>query len=77
MAAYDKILLAVFATLLVLLVAQHFFFLRQIQKLVDKLMSRDFHDYQRSIEKPEIKPRVQLPIDPPEDLGSLHGFQIP
>lgn len=40
-------------------------------------MSRDFHDYQRSVEKPKDQPKVQLPQDIPEDLRVLQGFTLP
>jgi len=60
---------------LVALVAwQQFFFSQQIQKLIDKLMSRSFTEYQRAQEP--LPPRVQAVPDIPEDLRALQEFKI-
>ena len=56
-----------------LLAAQQWFYMREIQKLVDKLMSRDFGEYNR-IASPQPKLKVKLPEGIPEDLGALKEF---
>jgi hypothetical protein len=70
-------------TLVLVLVAwnavQAVFFMRQIQKMTDKLMSRDFYDYQRGIKYEFPQPKAEAPTSikleefdltaPPNDLG--------
>lgn len=53
---------------------QQWFFLRQIKELVDRLMSRSYHEYVKAKEKPILK--VELPKDEPvpDDLGPLNEF---
>lgn len=53
---------------------QQWFFTRQIQLLVDKLMSRSFAEYQQA--NTPIPPRnvVQVPPPIPEDLRTLQPF---
>lgn len=61
------------------IIALHFFYSREIHKLLDKLMSRDYRDY-HSVSAAPKEPngiKVQLPTEVPEDLRSLQGFQIP
>jgi hypothetical protein len=55
------------------IVFQQLFHMRQIQKLIDKVMSRDFAAYRAASEKPE-KVEVRLPAEPPEDLRTLQGI---
>lgn len=52
---------------------QQIFFLRQIQKLVDKAMSRSFQEYQTA-QVP--KEKMKLPADVPDDLRALQEFQM-
>lgn len=59
--------------LLIVIAAQQMYFLRQIQKLVDKLMSRSYTEYIRA-EKPVEKPTIKLDLEEPEDLRSLQEF---
>lgn len=61
------------------IIALHFFYSRQIHKLLDKLMSRDYRDYHSvsAAPKKDNGIKVQLPNEVPEDLRSLQGFQIP
>ncbi len=55
---------------------QQIFFLRQIQKLVDKAMSRSFQEYQ-SAERPKEKPgQLKIPTQPSEDLRVMQEFQM-
>lgn len=56
-----------------IVVFQQVFFMRQIQKLVDKAMSRDFAEYKKATDKPE-KVTVQLQSELPEDLRTLQGI---
>jgi hypothetical protein len=68
-------LLVVNFTLVGLMVYQQIFFTRQIQQLVDKLMSRTFTEYQQAITPPVKRARVEHK-EAPDDLGSLHELQI-
>lgn len=61
------------AVLCALLAAQQIFYLWQIQKLVDKLMSRSYTEY-ATAKVPPIK--VEVPADPPEDLRTLQEFSM-
>lgn len=54
---------------LALLTAQHFFFMHQIHKLLDKLMARDYGSYVRANKPPQL--RVQAPTEPVEDVNAL------
>lgn len=59
---------------LVLVIAvQQWFYMRQVQKLVDKLMSRSYTEY-ITAQKPPL--RVEVPTEAPEDLRSLSEFSI-
>lgn len=57
-----------------LLVHQQIFFTKQIQRLVDKLMSRSFVEYQKAQEPPV--PKLVPDPEVPDDLRSLQGFSI-
>ena len=56
-----------------IIAAQQYFFLMQIQKLIDKVMSRSYTEYIKA-DKPSVN--FQLPQDPPEDLRSLQEFKL-
>ena len=62
------------ALLLAFIAGQQFFFLRQIQKLVDKIMSRSFTEYVMA--KEPQKPKISVPLDEPEDLRTLQEFSL-
>lgn len=55
-----------------LLVFQQIYFMRQIQKLVDKAMSRDFAEYHRVTQPVPERPKLPDYSPPPEDLNVLH-----
>ena len=61
------------------ILAREVFFMYSTNKLVNKIMSHSFYDYQRSLTvgKPEPK-KDQIPNDedPPEDIGALSGIGI-
>ncbi len=59
--------------LLCCIVFQQIFFLRQVQKLIDKVMSRSFQEYQAAVKPREMK---IAPQEVPEDLRILQGFQL-
>lgn len=61
----DKIVLVLCSLLFV----QQCFFLWQIHKLVDKVMSRSYTEYIRA-DKKEERPKLQIPVNP-EDFGTL------
>lgn len=65
----------ILTTMVSLLVYQQWFYLREIQKLVDKLMSRDFGEYNRTA-NPAPKIKIKLPEAVPEDMGALKEFGI-
>jgi hypothetical protein len=60
-----------------IVVWQQYFYTSQIQKLIDKLMSRDFSDYKRTIDPPKAAPKHQEPLPYPEDMSVLQNFQLP
>lgn len=67
----------IFLGLVGLNVVQFFFWAYQVQRLVDKLMSRTYYDYQTAKTLAEEKPRpVKLEEGIPEDLRILNEFQI-
>lgn len=60
-----------------LLVIQNVYFMRQIQRLIDKLMSRSYYDFKQSenLPKPVDGVRMVLPDESDnEDLGTLTGI---
>ncbi len=59
--------------LLGLLLMQQVYYMRQVQKLIDKLMSRSYHEFVGAT-KPQAKREIKLPTEPAEDLGVLTGF---
>lgn len=67
-------LVAALGVILLLSAAQTFFFLSNIQKLIDKVMSRSYTEYIKAGEPPA--PRFQFNQDAPEDLRSLQEFKI-
>jgi hypothetical protein len=70
----SDIILIVLA-LLGVVVFQQIFFLRQIHKLVDKLMSRSFTEYTQA-EKPREKPKFLLPTEAAEDLNIIPNLSF-
>lgn len=60
--------------LLILIAAQQFFYMRQIQLLVDKVMAKSYTEYVAA--KKPAPPKVILPQEVPEDLRSLQEFSI-
>lgn len=59
--------------LIFLLVFQQWFFLRQIQILVNKLMSRSYHEF-KAAEAPPQPRIIQEDHDVPEDLRVMEQF---
>lgn len=53
---------------------QQFFFLHQINKLIDKVMSRSYTEYIKAKEPPQ-KP-VRIETEPIEDLRTLQEFTL-
>ena len=64
----------IIVALLVILVYQQWFFLRQIQTLVDKATSQSFESYNRALNPAPSRPRIDE--GPSEDLGALNEFQM-
>lgn len=50
--------------------------MRHTQKLVDKLMSRDFSDYKYAQSPPVIQARQAPPQEPDEDLGIMEQIGL-
>lgn len=75
----SKVLLVTCGLQFGVIIALHFFYSHQIQKLLDKLMSRDYRDYHtvHAPSKKESQDKIKLPDGIPEDLRTLQGFQIP
>lgn len=69
----DLTLVWVLLGLMGVIIAQQLFYMGQIQKLVDKAMSRSFQEY-KSADKPLEK--VKVPLDPAEDLRALNEFHM-
>lgn len=65
---------AVIVSLIVAAAYQQWFYTRQIQKLVDKLMSRSYHEYKNATAPPVV--RLPPEAEPPEDLRPLQDFQM-
>lgn len=63
--------------LVALLVYQQWFWSRQNQTLIDKLMSRNYAEYVQATKAPEPANRVNLSAEPTEDLNVLNGFGSP
>lgn len=64
--------LIIILVLLSVIFIQQVYYLRQIQKLVDKLMSRSYTEYVRA-EKPFERPKIASD-EPLEDLRTLQEF---
>lgn len=56
------------------IIIEHFFFMWQIHRLLNKAMSRSYHEYQMAENVGKEKPAPAGPQDMPEDLGILHGI---
>lgn len=69
--------LAVNLGLIAIIIFQQCFYLKQIQKLVDKLMSRSYMEYQQT-NQPVVTREVPQETPPlPEDLRTLQPFTVP
>lgn len=69
-----EVLLAILVLQTVFIAWQQYFFTKQIQVLVDKLMSRSFREYDSVKNPPPAKP--QLPDPPGEDLRILSNITV-
>ncbi len=65
-----SVVILLFASLVIF---QQIYFLSQIQKLLDKAMSRSYTEYVKADKDPV---RITLPQDPPEDLRILQEFNV-
>jgi hypothetical protein len=64
-----------FLALLAFTLIREIFFLRQVQKLLDRAMSRSYHEYKVAENLGRDKPmRPRVDDDMPEDLGILQGI---
>lgn len=62
--------------LLIYIAVRELFFMHTMNKLTNKLMSRNYQDYQFSETMNQKKPDRPAKVDDsiPEDLGALQGF---
>jgi hypothetical protein len=62
--------------LALLLLFQQAYWSRQVQKLVDKLMSRNYTEYEqaKSQSQPLMAPSIVIP-DAPDDMGALGDYK--
>ena len=69
---------SVIVLLVFYIICREVFFLYSTHKMINKIMSHNFHDYQQSVNVRPIKhePLKLQPEDQAEDLGSLEGFGI-
>ena len=69
----------IIALLLAYIVIRELVFLYSTHKLLNKLMSHNFHDYTQSLtlakEAPQA-PQIKIDDDEQEDLGTLHGIGV-
>jgi len=72
--ASEIILFGLVVLMAAVTIYQQVFFTKQIQTLVDKLMSRSFTEYATTKNPPA--PKVVISNEIPEDLRPLQGFQI-
>lgn len=64
------------AALLAVIVLQQVFFMRQVQKLVDKVMSRNYAEYSQSEKlknSENVKREFQIETEPLDDLNRVLG----
>lgn len=61
--------------LCVILAYQQWFFTRQIQLLIDKMMSKNFAEYNQA-KTPLVAMPTKIPMDVPEDLRALQEFSF-
>ena len=61
-------------TLAFLFVITQIFWMKHAQKLVDKVMSRDFNDYTLAVKREKEVPKPKAQNIVPEDLGPLQEF---
>lgn len=73
--------LGIILLLIIIVVVQQGFFMWQINKLVNKLMSKDFHSYNHTVAPPQTFNggfTVQLPDEGPDRLQELNrSFNAP
>ena len=68
----------VIALLVLYIVGRESFFLYSTHKLVNKIMSHNYHDYQQSAQVGKTKPQPAFKVqdDMEDDLGILEGIGI-
>jgi hypothetical protein len=67
-------LVLVNASLVAVVVFQQLFWARQVQKLIDKLMSKSFVEYTQCVEPKPIDQRERkVQVEHSEDLGIISG----
>lgn len=52
------------------------FWTKQVQKLVDKVMSRNYAEYMQAQKPSTPINRLQIPVEEREDLGALQDLHI-
>ncbi len=72
----DYVLL-ILSTLVFLNVAQFIFCGYMVQRLVDKLMSRTYYDYQVAESLKKDQPHIRIPEGVAEDFGTINEVTVP
>jgi hypothetical protein len=65
-----------FAVLVAVIIFQHIFYSWQIHKLVNKLMSRNYFEYEQSLKPQDVRIKLPTENEVPEDLRVLQGFEL-
>ena len=71
--------MSVLPVLLCYLIVRECFYIYSTNKLLDKLMSRNYNEYQytKNLGKAlEPSPKIKVQEEIPEDLGPLHNFGL-
>ena len=68
-------MIAIIIAMICIVALQQFFFMHEIHKLVDKVMSRSYTEYVQA-KTPIERPQIRLDTEPADDLRTLQEFTI-
>jgi hypothetical protein len=66
----------IIAVLILIIAFQAAFYSFQINKLLNKLMSRNYFEYEQANKPQDVKVQLPKPDEVPEDLRVLQGFEL-
>ncbi len=66
----------IIGALILLLFLQQLHWAKTTQKLIDKLMSRDYGSYVHATQPPVKREAINVVEEPAEDLGTLSTFDL-